>query len=249
LIWGIADLSIARSGVEATPQLGSATSVVNEENIELPDILTELQDRTQLTRRSLFRILSQSGRLDDFKRNPQMFIEIASDTINLCKQMVLIDGIKYQKLGEQNYYAQELFEEKELTGYSKNLLRDVKHSLYEHIVCDSDVEYNFGNALENHESLDDEAAVKLFIKLPGWFKVPTPLGTYNPDWAVLLEKDGEQALYFVVETKGTMKEKYLRDTENAKIECGKRHFKAIASSDNPAKFIKAVTIKDLFNQI
>ena len=70
--------------------------------------------------------------------------------------------------------------------------------------------------------------MKVYAKLPGWFKVPTPLGTYNPDWAVLVEKDGAERLYFVVETKSSLFTDDLRDKESAKIECGKAHFKALA---------------------
>ena len=107
--------------------------VLDESDIELPDVLTELQDRTQLTRRSIQRILCDSGRLDDFKRNPQQFIEFAEQAINRCKQRALVDGIKYQRLGVEEYYAQELFENADLTGYLKNML-DATKSVYEQVV-------------------------------------------------------------------------------------------------------------------
>ena len=84
-----------------------------------------------------------------------------------------------------------------------------------------------------------------YAKLPGWFKVPTPLGSYNPDWAVLVEKDGLERLYFVVETKSSLFTEDLRDKESAKIECGKAHFKALAVDENPADFIQARNIDDL----
>ncbi len=96
----------------------------------LPDILTELQDRTQLTRKSICRILIDSGRLNDFKRNPQEFIELAAMVINRHKRLAIVDGIKYQKIGNEYYYAQELFETEELTGYLRNML-DTKKSVYE----------------------------------------------------------------------------------------------------------------------
>jgi type III restriction enzyme len=241
LLWRKAGLSIAQSGVETTERDGSAAVTLNEDDIDLPDLLTEMQDRTQLTRRTLYRVLSESKRLDDFKRNPQQFIELASDAINFCKQLVLIDGIKYQRVDDSEFYSQELFEEKELTGYLRNLLKDTKKSLYEHIVYDSGVERTFAEELEKNEY------VKLFIKLPDWFRVPTPLGTYNPDWAVLIEKDNTEKLYFVVETKGSLNPEDRRDTENAKIKCGEKHFKAIAAEGNPASFITAVTIQDFFS--
>ena len=87
--------------------------------------------------------------------------------------------------------------------------------------------------------------MKVYAKLPGWFTVPTPLGAYNPDWAVLVEKDGAERLYFVVETKSSLFLDDLRGKEGAKIECGKAHFKALAVGENPAEFIQARNIDDL----
>ena len=95
---------------------------LREAGIELPDVLTELQNRTQLTRHSIQRILCERWRLRDFSRNPQQFIELASKAINRCKQGALVDGIRYQRLGDDSYYAQELFEHEELTGYLKTWL-------------------------------------------------------------------------------------------------------------------------------
>ena len=122
LQWRKADIAIGQSGVEATEIAGAATVVLDETDIELPDLLTELQDRTQLTRRSIHRILVESQRLNDFKRNPQQFIELAENAINRCKRQALVDGIKYRRIGDGDYYAQELFEQEELTGYLKNML-------------------------------------------------------------------------------------------------------------------------------
>src|SRR6185312_3053429 len=95
---------------------------LNEGNIDLPDLLTDMQDRTQLTRKTITRILIGSERLGDFKRNPQHFIDLAADMINRCKRLALVDGIKFQRLGDEQYFAQELFEQEELTGYLKNML-------------------------------------------------------------------------------------------------------------------------------
>jgi len=217
----------------------AAPIIIEEMDIELPDLLTDLQDKTQLTRRSLARILTASNRLDDFKRNPQQFIELADESINRTKRLALVDGIRYQRIGDEDYYAQELFELEELTGYLKNMLNSDK-SVYEQVVYDSaGVERTFAEQLEKNE------AVKVYAKLPGWFKVPTPLGTYNPDWAVLVEKGGVERLYFVVETKSSLFTDDLRDKESAKIECGKAHFKALATGENPAQFVTARNIDDL----
>jgi type III restriction enzyme len=222
LQWRKADIAIGKDGVAAKEKAGAATVVLDEQDLELPDLLTDLQDRTHLTRRSIVRILTDSARLDDFKRNPQQFIELAAEAINRCKRLALVEGIKYQRLGDEDFYAQELFEREELSGYLKNMLKDTTKSVYEHVVYDSDIERSFAEQLETND------AIKVYAKLPGWFKVPTPLGSYNPDWAVLVEEDGAERLYFVVETKGGLFTDDLRDKESAKIECGKAHFDALA---------------------
>ncbi len=239
LVWRKADLAIGRSGVAATETGSSAPVVLDEHEIELPDVLTDLQDKTQLTRRTIATILTHSGRLNDFKRNPQQYIQLVSQAINKAKRLAIIDGIKYQRLGDEHYYAQELFENEELTCYLENSLAATK-SVYDRVAFDSGTEAKFA------EELDKNEAVKVFAKLPGWFKVPTPLGSYNPDWAVLVEIDNTQRLYFVVETKSTLFDDELRDREGAKIECGKEHFKAIAVGESPAQFKRATKVGDLF---
>ena len=238
LQWRKADISIGQAGVEATETVGSATVTLDEPGIELPDVLTELQDRTQLTRRSIYRILSESRRLNDFKRNPQQFIERAAQAVNHCKRQALVDGIKYQRLGDQFYYAQELFEQQELTGYLKNM-RDAEKSIYEKVIFESDTEARFADELEKN------TAVKVYAKLPGWFTVPTPLGSYNPDWAVLIDSDAGERLYFVVETKATTLFGDLRGLEYAKIECGKEHFKALGVGEDSARYEVATSLDGL----
>jgi type III restriction enzyme len=243
LQWRKADLAIGKGGVGARETSSSAPIVLEEQDIELPDILTELQDRTQLTRRSLVRILTDGERLDDFKKNPQQFIDLVADSVNRAKRMALVDGIKYQRIGDEAYYAQELFNQEELTGYLKNMLPATK-AVYEYVVYDSGtVEKGFAEDLEKNE------AVKVYAKLPGWFRVPTPLGTYNPDWAVLVEVDGQEKLYFVVETKGSLFAEDLRDKESAKILCGKAHFEALATGENPASYLVARNINDLMAKV
>lgn len=239
LQWRKADIAIGKAGVQATEKAGAATVVLEEADIELPDLLTDLQDRTQLTRRSIITILTQSDRLDDFKRNPQQFIEQTAEVINRCKRLALVDGIKYQKIGDEHFYAQELFAKEELTGYLHNMLTDTKRSIYEHVIYDSDTEHKFAEALETNDG------VVLYAKLPSWFKVPTPLGSYNPDWAILFDQEGAQRLYFVVETKSSLFTDDLRSKEDAKTECGKAHFAALEAGDNPARYIVATSFGDV----
>ena len=238
LQWRKADIAIGKAGVEATEREGAATVTLNETDVELPDVLTDLQDRTQLTRRSIHRILCESGRLEDFKCNPQQFIDLADQVINRCKRKVLVDGIKYQRLGDDHYYAQELFQNEELTGYLKNML-DATKSVYDKVVYESGVEAQFADDLEKN------TAVKVYAKLPGWFEVPTPLGGYNPDWAVLIDSEEGERLYFVVETKGSLFTDDIRDIESGKIKCGKAHFNALKVGESPVRYEIATSFNDL----
>ncbi len=231
-------LDVKESGVEATSRSTSLAEVLDEGDIVLPDILTELQDKTQLTRKSLSEILKRSDRLGDFAKNPQEFIELAAEAINAKKKMALVDGIRYLRIGSEDYYAQELFLSEELRGHLTNML-DVTKSPHEQVVFDSELERTFA------KELDEQEAVKVFAKLPSWFKVPTPLGFYEPDWAVLIVKDGVERCYFVVETKPSLFGMDIRATEQAKMNCGKAHFDAIGDGDNPAKFVTAGSLGDV----
>jgi len=217
-----ATLDVDRGGVSADG-VHESTSIYDARDYDLPDLVSYLQNETNLTRRSIVDIILDSGRLQDFKNNPQKFIEQVAAIIKHQMRIFIVDGIKYQKIGDQHYYAQELYEENELHGYlSKNMLES-KKSVFDHVVYDSDVEADFARSFE----LSDD--IKVYAKLPGWFKIDTPLGSYNPDWAVLVELDGQPRLYFVVESKGSLFSEALRVSENAKIKCGREHFKALES--------------------
>ena len=215
-----ANLDYTKAGIAA-----KETDKYNEKSVatkfKLPDIITYLQNATQLTRRTIVEILKQSGKLQDFKNNPQKFMDEVSEIIQRKMRYLIVDGIKYEKLGDEEYYAQELFEDEELHGYlSKNMLESNK-SVYDYVVYDSDVESSFAQAMEKN------ARVKVYAKLPGWFTIDTPLGKYNPDWAVFIEKNNEEKLFFVFETKGSIISEDLRAKEEAKIICGEKHFEAL----------------------
>ena len=227
-IYSKATNKITKVGVEIDEETLLKDKYVDCEIIDykLPDIITYLQNETNLTRRNIVDILTKSEKLKDFKNNPQKFIDKAVEIIKKTMNVFIVDGIKYQKLGEEYYYAQESFESEELSGYLKKNMYQNKNdkSPYDYTVYDSDVERTFAVDFDNNPD------VKLFTKLPNWFKINTPLGRYNPDWAVLIQKENnEERLYFVVESKGNLFGMDLRDTEAAKIECGKRHFKGIGS--------------------
>ena len=237
LQWRKADIEIGEGGVDASETESQSPVAIDESAIELPDILTELQDRTQLTRRTIHRVLVDSGRLGDFRRNPQLFIELAAKAINHRKQQALTDGIRYRRLKDSSFSAQELFEP-EVQGYLRNMI-DCDKSLYDKVVFESQVEREFA------DQLDKNTDVEVFAKLPSWFKVATPLGSYNPDWALTLRSAEGEHRYFVVETKGTPLIDALRKTEAGKITCGREHFKALEVRDKVVKYRVASSVDDL----
>lgn len=238
-----AGLEIGKGGINLKKGNESLFTTLHEADIELPDILTDLQNKTHLTRISIVKILQSCRRLEDFSHNPQQFIEMATEAINRIKRLALVDGIKYQKIGDHDYYAQELFEQEELIGYIKNTVPASK-SVYKHIVYDStSVERKFAEDLEANE------AVKVYAKLPPWFQIPTPLGSYNPDWAILIDNNGQEKLYFVVETKHSNWWDDLRVKEGAKIKCGERHFENVASSSAHATFIKETCVDGVVKHV
>jgi type III restriction enzyme len=229
LVYSKAKVSVTEGGVAAaeTQRLSVLAADVKE---NLPDIVTYLQNRTNLTRRTIVEILTRSKTLPLFKKNPQAYMEDAAKTIASVMRLLIVDGIKYTKLGDSEFYAQELFDSEELTGYLNRNMIESQRSVYNYVVYDSEVERSFAERFEGNES------VKVYAKLPDWFKIATPLGSYNPDWAVVIEDNGQNRLYFVVETKGNILADALRPTESAKIRCGEKHFAALGQG---AKFVKA----------
>ena len=219
---------ITKVGVEIDEETLIKDKHIDSEIIDykLPDIVTYIQNETNLTRRNIVDILIKSEKLNDFKNNPQKFIDKVIEIIKKTMNTFIVDGIKYQKLGNDYYYAQESFLNEELSGYlTKNMYQNKNDkSPFEYTVYDSDIEKKFA------EDFDKNPDVKLFTKLPNWFKINTPLGTYNPDWAVLIEKDNSEKLYFVVESKGADLGLDIKTTESSKIKCGKKHFEALDSS-------------------
>lgn len=231
------DLKVGRSKVEITKaktalaheegvtikEKSTSFSEINEHN-DLPDILTYLQNETNLTRRTIAEILVQSERLEDFKKNPSKFMQEVGLIIKNTLNSFIVDGIKYEKIGNQEYAVQEIFKNEELYGYLTEDIVESKRSIYNYVKYDSNIEKSFAEELEDNDN------VKVYAKLPSNFKIDTPIGKYNPDWAILIEKDGEEKLYFVVETKGTDQISFLKDSEKNKIRCGKAHFKALGTN-------------------
>lgn len=180
----------------------------------VPDMLSYLQAKTELTRKTIAEILIRSGRLNEVQNNPQQFLEQACLAIETELHNLMIDGIKYEKINGQAYQML-LFEQQEIISALTNMV-EVDNSIYDAVSVDSDIERSFAEAMSSRED------IKLFVKLPSWFKIDTPLGAYNPDWAIVKEEDSK--IYLVRETKGSKDQIKLRSSEWAKIQCGYAHF-------------------------
>lgn len=192
----------------------------------IPDILKVLQQKTGLTRNTLVQILQQSGRIDEVKSNPQRFIETVAEIINDELYDLMKNGIYYQKLDK--VYEQSLFKTYKIYAnqYTFNVNKMDK-TIYNGVLdLDSNTENQFATDCENYDE-----QVAFYFKLPKKFKIPTPIGNYNPDWAVVIKKNGEQ-VYFIAETKnagdksiqdGVVVDK-LKWEERFKIACAKRFF-------------------------
>lgn len=228
-------------GITSTGIEGSyASDVVAQYTLsyDIPDVLNYIQNRTELTRSTICRILQESGRFDDLAVNPQLFMDLSVAAIQKVLYAMMIDGIKYQRIGNESY-EMRLFEAQELEIYlNSNTFKvsDSSKTIYEDFVpLDSSVENQFAKDCESSEQ------VKFYFKLPDWFKIPTPIGNYNPDWAVVFEDD--KRIYFVAETKDTntptVDLSKLRESEQQKIKCGKAHFKEF--EDLEYKVVKAVS--------
>lgn len=215
----VVEVEITDAGVAADKQI--ATRVRDMEQVKhLPDILAFLQKETELTRHTLAEILKRSGRLSEFKINPQAFMAAVAKEISRALHDLMLEGIIYEKVAGQ-YWEQRRLEQDAEEGIIRYLtnLYEVRHrdkALFDAIEYESEVEKQFARDLDSNEN------VKLFVKLPSWFKIDTPIGTYNPDWAFVTERD--EKLYFVRETKSTLDNEERRTKENQKIACGRKHF-------------------------
>lgn len=207
---------------------GSETKSVHElvgANVKY-DLIGKLVEDTQLTRRAIVMILQKINRstFDQFKVNPEDFIIKAGNIINECKAIAVIEHVKYHKLDKQ--YESDIFSNSTLKGkLGVNALESQK-SLYDLVVVDSaGIEMNFAKDLEN------ETDVVVYTKLPGGFYINTPVGHYNPDWAIVFKEGTDiKHIYFVAETKGSLSESQLRESEKSKIECARKHFATIGDS-------------------
>lgn len=220
IVTQMASIHIDNPGVTYVER-GVRVADIQDSYSSLPNVLAMIGEQALVKRSTVYEIMKQSGRAQDFLNNPQMFIEQAANVILNVRRSLAVDGISYRKLYGEEYYVQEIFDSAELIANLDRNAAPVEHSVYDHIVYDSTVERQFALAL------DDDPDVKMFFKLPSRFKIDTPIGSYNPDWAVYVETDGLKKLYFVIETKGSGDQLNLRQREDWKIRCGKVHFRTL----------------------
>ena len=205
-------------------ETGFNTYAARQTEVKIPNLLADIQLRTQMTRRVIFDVLDRARMFEQMAINPQQVIDETAQAINRVKRRLAVDGVKYHRTGE--HYDMTLFENSELQTYLYDAamksgaiaVGDQAKTIYDYVAVDSEVEREF------MQSLEDNADVKFYIKLPGWFKIDTPVGKYNPDWAVAF--DGDRRIYFVAETKGSddINDNHLSANERGKITATRQHF-------------------------
>ena len=202
------------------------------------DLIGEITKATGLTRKTIVKILMgiTPQKFSYFKYLPEEFIRKVSNIINEEKATTVIDGITYHKTDEK--FTNDIFTINNVRGELGENAMDVKKSIYDYLVTDSKNEEKFAKKLESGE-------VTVYAKLPSGFKIPTPVGNYNPDWAIVLDNPSFKYVYFIAETKGDLSSLQLRDVEKAKIECAKKHFALLSTHD--VKYGAVASYQDLID--
>ncbi len=212
-------LAITKEGLSGTVVNEAAGGEIS--GFEIPNVIDYIQSRlnSKLTRKTILAILTKANSLPVIVKNPQMFFDLAIAKINNAVCQLMVDGIKYQKIAGQAW-EMRLFKDNEIETYIDSLyaVKNQNKTIYDAIMIDSlsSPEKKFAEDCENSQNVD------FFIKLPDWFKIETPIGKYNPDWALIYKND--KRIYFVAETKSTLDLDKLRTEEKLKIKCGKKHF-------------------------
>lgn len=189
------------------------------------DLVGKIVSETGLTRKAVVEILVgiEKTVFDQFAYNPEEFIIKASDLINDEKATAIVQHITYNVLNE--HYDTDIFTEPTIKGkLGTNVMKAQRH-LYDHIVYDSTNERDFAS------DLDTNTNIAVYVKLPDSFYIATPVGKYNPDWAIAFYEGAVKHIYFVAETKGSMSSMQLRLIEESKIHCAREHFKAISNGN------------------
>ena len=231
-----AKIDIQRNEGVTPTQIRGGTARVETQALAIPDLFSYIQSqgRARLTRSTIQQILLRSGRLGDVLINPQGFMDRVVALIDEKLSELMINGIKYEKNSDKEYELRLFegyeFHSNEHTFKIRNKNKTINTGL---LPLDSKVEYQFARDCENREDIE------FYFKLPSWFKIKTPIGNYNPDWALVIKKDPEK-IYFVAETKSAGQE--LRPSEENKIKCGKAHYRDL---NNGVEFRQVSEVKDL----
>ncbi|AEC17335.1 Type III restriction enzyme, res subunit [Gallibacterium anatis UMN179] len=242
-----AHLTINEQGISTQYRSTGATNV--RASFHIPDLLNALQNKTGLTRISLCQILQQSQRLPEVFHNPQQFIDLVAEKINLALQQIMAEGVEYHKIAGKTY-AMTLFQDFEFFKNEHTFaVAEQQKTIYEnYIPLDSQTEQQFA---QDCESSDD---VEFYFKLPEKFKIPTPLGHYNPDWAVVFK--GENKIYFVAETKNTgegiqrgVAEEKLRESEQMKIAYALKNFDCLRSEYSDLDYCVIEKVSELSEKL
>jgi type III restriction enzyme len=228
------EVTIGSDGVGGSGGIDIGT-VESEAKVKIPDVVRELCRRLPLSRATIVRILKGCSRLDDVKANPAVFIDQVADCMNRALFVEVSETIEYTPTGES--LSESLFRDRHQDETVAPRVVPVKNSVVDMVVCDSEVEERFA------AYLDERTDVPLFLKLPEWYKIPTPLGNYNPDWAFVRDRESDRRYYLVRETKGGSDIEKLRwESEGWKIRCGEAHYDAIdidyAFGNDPNKLIE-----------
>lgn len=222
-----ARVTVSRGGAKGD-ELGTRSADLRG-SYDLPDIVSELQETTSLTRKTIIDILIKSGRLGEFISNPNDFIAMAKRVIKAELAKIVVDGIQYERISGSIYELRELLEDgvEERDRFLDQMyaVKNQQKTDFDYVVFDSQVERQFAELLDSRED------IKLFMKLPPKFKIDTPVGPYNPDWAIIKQEDGQDKIYMIRETKSTLDDSQLRPSELAKIRAAKQHFAAIGIED------------------
>lgn len=236
LIYQRHHLEYTNTGIEGNIKVQESERIKSLD-YKIPDIFAYIQSKIDISKNTIASILKRSGRLKEIYINPQMFLDNIVINIKGVLNQLLIDGIKYEKINDKEY-AMLLLENEEMERYLSNLveIKEKDRTVYNYVESDSDIEKEFINDCQYN------TRVKFFFKLPKkGFHIPTPVGSYYPDWAVVLEEGIK--VYFIAETKSSLNPTDRRVDENMKISCGRKWNEAV----NEVEYKVCTELNQLYN--
>ena len=209
------------------------------------DLVGSISEATNLTRRTIGAILTrvEPAIFGQFNRNPEQFIAEAAYRINEQKAGAIVEQLTYSAIEDE--YDSTIFVAGETGNDFKKATEKLNHHVYDYAIVDSEVERRFV------KDLDTSSEVVVYSKLPRGFLIPTPVGDYNPDWAIAFKKDTVKHLYFVAETKSEYPSMKMRELEQTKIECARKFFSEIGERvmQDKVKYDVATSYADLMNLV